>query len=120
MKSAVSKIALVGIAAFAAACAGRIPPPTDRLASSEAAIRSAKELGAESDPQAALHVRLADEQVGIARQFMQHDENRRADLVLQRSKADAELAIMLTRERAAKTASQGAAKDLNSQKKGDQ
>lgn len=102
MRNVVSTITFVGLAAIAAGCAS-IPPPTDRLASSEAAIRSAKELGADSDPQAALHVRLADEQVGTARQLMRDGENRRADLVLQRSKADAELAIMLTRERSAKT-----------------
>lgn len=118
MKSVVSMIALSGLAALASACASSFPPPADRLASSEAAIRSAKELGAESDPQAALHVKLADEQVSTARNLMKDGENKRADLVLQRSKADAELAVMLTRERSAKTEAQKSRQVLDTQKSG--
>lgn len=116
MKSVVSMIALSGLAALASACASSFPPPADRLASSEAAIRSAKELGAETDPQAALHVKLADEQVSTARHLMKDGENKRADLVLQRSKADAELAVMLTRERSAKSEAQKARQVLDTQK----
>ena len=118
MKNVVAMIALAGLAAAASGCASSFPPPADRLASSEAAIRSARELGADSDPQAALHVRLADEQVATARKLMKDGNNRRADLVLQRSKADAELAVVLTRERAAKTDADQAHHNLESQKGG--
>jgi hypothetical protein len=118
MKVVVSLIALTGIAALAAGCGSSFPPPTDRLASSEAAVRGAKELGAENDPQAALHVRLADEQISMARHLMRDGENRRADTVLQRSKSDAELAVMLTRERAAKTEADQARAVLDAQKSG--
>jgi hypothetical protein len=111
-------IAFAALASLAAACGSSLPPPNDRLASSEAAIRSAKELGAESDPQASLHVRLADEQVTTARNLIHDGENRRADMVLQRARADAELAVVLTREKAAKTSADQARKTLDSQKVG--
>ncbi|HVH45388.1 MAG TPA: DUF4398 domain-containing protein [Labilithrix sp.] len=118
MKNVASMIAFTGLAGLVAACGSSFQPPTDRLASSEAAIRSARELGAENDPQAALHVRLADEQLATARNLMKDGENRRADIVLQRSKSDAELAVMLTREKAAKTEAQRAHQILDSQKSG--
>ena len=59
------KIVLTSLAfaALAVACGPSMQPPTDRLASTDAAIRSARELGAQSDPQAALHLKLADEQI---------------------------------------------------------
>ncbi len=115
MKNVASIFAL---AALGAACGSSFQPPTDRLASSEAAIRSAKELGAQNDPQAALHVKLADEQVATARNLMRDGENRRADLVLQRAKSDAELAVVLTREKAAKTDAERARQILDAQKSG--
>ena len=109
-------IALASLAGLAAACGSSFQPPTDRLASSEAAIRSARELGAQEHPQAALHVKLADEQVATARNLMQEGENERADLILQRAKTDAELAVMLTREKAAKTAANQARQTLDAQR----
>ncbi|MDF2695525.1 MAG: hypothetical protein K0S65_3908, partial [Labilithrix sp.] len=65
-----------------------------------------------------LHVKLADEQVATARGLMREKENRRADLVLLRAKSDAELAVMLTRERAAKTSANQARQILDTQKTG--
>jgi len=109
---------MIAFAASVAACGSSFRPPTDRLAASEAAIRSAKELGAQDDPQAALHVKLADDQVATARSLMRDGENRRADVVLQRAKADAELAVMLTREKAAKTDAQRARETLETQRSG--
>lgn len=108
---ALSMIALAGLTA--AACGGSYPQPTERLASTEAAIRSAKELGAQNDPQASLHVKLAEEQVQNAKHLIHEDENKRADLVLQRASSDAELAVMMTKERSAKTAAQKARENLN-------
>lgn len=111
-------LSMIALAGLTAACGGSFPQPTERLASSEAAIRSAKELGAQNDPQAALHVKLADEQINTAKGLMKDGEHKRADLVLQRASADAELAVMITRERAAKTSAQKANETLNNQKTG--
>ena len=115
MKNVLSMMAAAGLVA---ACGSSMQPPTDRLASSEAAIRSAKELGAQNDPQASLHVKLADEQMASARNLMKDGDNRRADLVLQRASSDAELAVMIARERAAKTEAEKARLTLEARKMG--
>ena len=90
------------IALFLIACGSSIPPPSDRLASAEAASRSARELGAEREPKAALHLKLAQEQIDQAKKLMADGDNKRADLVLQRAGSDAELAVMLAKENTAK------------------
>jgi hypothetical protein len=89
-------------------------PPTERVAATDAAIRSARELGAEREPQAALHLKLADDQSQLARNLIRNGENKRADLVLQRAGSDAELAIMLVRERNAKMEEAKAKQSLQS------
>jgi len=80
-----------------AACAS-FPPPTQRLADAEAAGRSAREVGADGQPVAKLEVKLADEEIAQAKALMANGDNRRADFVLMRARADAELALALARE----------------------
>ena len=82
---------------FCAACAS-VPPPTGRLTDAEAAIRGATEVEANTVPRAALHLKLAQEQVDKAKRYMQDEQNDRAELSLRRALADAELAIALARE----------------------
>ncbi len=94
--------ALAAVASFAAACGG-FPPPNDRLVASVAAERSAREMGAQSSPQAALHLKLAGEEIAQAKALMSDGQNERAEYVLVRAKADAELALALAKEAAAKT-----------------
>src|SRR5689334_15597296 len=43
-------------------CGASIPPPNERLAAAEAAARGAREVGAEKNPQAALYLKLTDDQ----------------------------------------------------------
>lgn len=93
---------ILGALALALAACGSYPPPTERMASSEAAIRGAQEVGASGVPAAALSVKLAQEEVQKAKQLMQDGDNRRAELVLMRAQADAELAIAQARESQAK------------------
>jgi hypothetical protein len=81
---------VVGCASF--------PPPTERLNTTEGAIRGATEVGAEQIPRAALHLKLAQEQTDKARQLMEDDDNEPADQSLRRAQADAELAIAISRE----------------------
>ncbi|AKU96615.1 hypothetical protein AKJ09_03279 [Labilithrix luteola] len=90
------------LVAMLTACGSSFPPPTDRLASAEAASRSARELGADREPRAALHLKLAQEQIDQAKTLMQDGDNKRADLVLQRANSDAELSVMLAKENTAK------------------
>jgi len=84
-------------AAVTAGCASA-PPPTERLASAEAAVRAAREVGAERVPTAELQVKLADEEIQKARALAKAGENERAESMLQRASSDAELALALARE----------------------
>lgn len=83
--------------ALGAGC-GSYPPPTERLTTSEAAIRGAAEVGASQVPRAQLHLQLAQEQTDKAKRLMQDGYNERAELTLKRAQADAELAIAIAKE----------------------
>jgi len=88
----VSAAAVMGIAG----CAGT-PVPNAKVASSEAAIRAAQETGSKDVPRAALHLKLAEEQLQHAKELIRDNKNNRAEYVLLRAQADAELAIALSR-----------------------
>jgi hypothetical protein len=103
---------------FVVACGSSIPPPSDRLASAEAAARSARELGAEREPKAQLHLKLASEQIDQAKKLMADGDNKRADLILQRANSDAELSVMLAKENSAKAEAEKAQDKLKSIKGG--
>lgn len=95
-------ISLAGCASY--------PQPTENLASSVGAVRGAQEAGAEQLPDAALHLRLAQEENEKAKQFMNDGENERAAYMTERARADADLALALAhQERAQKRAQQASA-----------
>jgi hypothetical protein len=95
-------------AAFAVACGASFPEPTQRLADAESAQRSAMEVGANTQPAAQLHLKLADEQMTKAKALIKEGDNRSADFMLVRAKADSELALALAREQNAKKEAQQA------------
>ena len=94
------KTVLAGMAVVAAACASH-PAPTEQVATSLAAVRGAEEAGAPAVPEAALHMKLAEEQIEKAKELMGED-NARAEALAVRASQDAELAIALARESAAR------------------
>jgi len=77
---------------------GSGPQPTERLVSAQAAMRAAKEVGADQYPQAQLHAQLAQEQLERAQKLIADGENEKAERLLWRATADAELAVAVTRE----------------------
>lgn len=91
---------------------GGAPPPTDQLASSQAAIRAADEVGAKEDPKAALHLKLAQEQLTKAKTLMEDDENEAANMLLLRAEVDAELARSLAKKARSVQAAEEAAEDI--------
>jgi hypothetical protein len=103
----VFSIVAVAVAMMGPGCAS-FPPPTQRMADAESAARSAREVGADAQPAARLQVKLADEQIAQAKILVTHGDNRRADFVLMRARADAELALALAREQSALVESQKA------------
>jgi hypothetical protein len=78
------------------------PLPAERLASAEAGTRAAAEVGAEGVPQAALHLKLARDQIKQAKGLVQRGETDRAAMMLTRAETDAELSLALARESAAR------------------
>ncbi len=74
------------------------PVNTEKLSATEAPIRAAEELGASRVPEAALELRLAQDQMEQAKQFLRNGDKQRADAVLLRAQADAELAVALAKE----------------------
>lgn len=76
---------------------GSVAPPNEKLTEAEAAVRAAREVGALEVPRASLHLRLAEEQLDKARNLMAREEFGRSELALIRAKADAELAIAVSR-----------------------
>jgi len=87
----------IGVAALGLGCASA-PAPTEQLASAQASLRAAQELGAQRVPKAELHLRLAQEEVTKARKCSADGDNERAAMLLNRAHADAELAIALSRQ----------------------
>jgi hypothetical protein len=94
--------------ALSFACGATFPPPTQHMADAESAHRAAIELGAANQPEAALHVKLAEDQLGKAKSLMADGNNKEADSFLIRSKADSELALALAKEKSAAAATQQA------------
>lgn len=89
------------LAAIAMGCASSPPLQTD---SSTSAIRAAEEVGANEVPRAALHLQLAKEELGRAQGLAERGEKDQAASQLLRAEADAELAVLLSREQTEKTA----------------
>lgn len=89
------------------ACAS-VPPPTQHMANAEAGIRAAREVGAQNDPQGALHLSLAQEEFDRAKALVNDGDNKVADLVLSKAEADAELALAEARQAQARAQAQQA------------
>jgi hypothetical protein len=97
--------------ALSVGCASH-PPPTDHMASAIAAVRGAQVAVAQSGqvPEAALQLKLAEEEVAQAREMIEGGDNERADYMTLRAYNDAELALALARQHQAQKAAQEAAK----------
>jgi hypothetical protein len=88
-----------------AACA-TVPVPHEQKSASEAAVRGAQEAGADDAPQAKLALQLSRDEIGQGDQLVAQGKNTEAAAMFDRARADAELAVGLTRE--AEAVKQGA------------
>ncbi len=105
LKSVVSISALVAL--FAAGC-GSSAVPLDKLTDAKATVRAAQEAGAESTPQAALHLKMANDELASAQKAMDDKDNDRARLLLNQAQSDADLSLALARGTAEKQQAQEA------------
>jgi hypothetical protein len=94
MRSALIALAVTMVVA---GCGGSVPAPSERLAQAESASRGARELGAESEPTAALHLKMASDQIKQAKDLMERGDNTRAEALLVRAQADGELAVQIAK-----------------------
>jgi hypothetical protein len=76
--------------------------PTDKLASAQASIRAASEVGAAKVPEASLYLRFAEEEQAKGNSQVAAGEAAQAAMSFKRASADAELALSLAREATAK------------------
>lgn len=83
---------LIALVAGALTACASYPVPVQHMADAQAAARSAEDTGVNGDPQAQLHLKLAQEGIARAKQLVASGDNERADFVLVRAKSDAELA----------------------------
>ena len=105
-------ILLIGAASIALGACASSPVPADKLAQSQAAVRSAQEVGADRIPPAAVHLKVANDQLELARKQIQDGDTKRAEYTLLRAEADAEAAIALSREATARAEAQKALQEV--------
>ena len=79
------------------ACGGSSLPPA-KAADTQSSISAAAAVGADQNPQAALHLKMARDQLKQAQGLIEDGKDDEARLVLERATADAEVALMITRE----------------------
>jgi hypothetical protein len=90
------RCSLMGLAVgILAGCAGSAKPD-DLIASSEASVKTAQEIGAQGYPRAALSLQLAVDELQHARDFIKSGDEEKAKLQLLRAKVDGDLALALT------------------------
>lgn len=98
MRSPFALIAAFAVSGLLAAggCASTNVSP-DRIAAPKAKIAAAEEAGAKENPDASLHLKLANDQYERATKMMKEGDEERAERMLERASADAELALELAR-----------------------
>jgi hypothetical protein len=99
--------------AFATGCASQQVPPA-RFADAQSAITAADAVGAQHEPRAALHLKMARDELTKARAFAKEGDDEEAQLALARASIDAEIALMVTREAAARRDAEKAAQEVQS------
>lgn len=99
---------LVLAAALSACAAPTVAIAPSRLAAPAATMRAARDLGADSNPEAVLHLDLATREIDRARHQAANGRPDLAELSLERAQADAELAFTLARESSAEAAARQA------------
>lgn len=104
MKTTMLSLGVLG-ALLLSGCGGAAIPVT-KVADSKATIRAAEEAGAKKSPQASLHLKLARDQLAKGQALIKEEENERAELFLNQSQADAELALALAHEQREQSATQ--------------
>jgi flagellar capping protein FliD len=90
-------VCIWGALALLVAGCGSSAVPLDKLTDAKATARAAQEAGAETTPQAALHLKMANDELASAQKAMDDKDNDRARLLLNQAQSDADLSLALAR-----------------------
>lgn len=93
-----SVLTVLWVAALGQLGCGSAAVPQEQLTAAQAAVKGAQVAGAAEDPRAALHLKLAQEQVQKAQALIANDDNEEAARLVERAQSDADLAILLAKE----------------------
>jgi len=108
------------VALLSAGC-GSSAVPVAKLSEAKSTARAAQEAGAQSSPEAALHLKMANDALASAQQSVADGDGDRAQLLLNQAQADADLSLSLARGATQKRQAQEAeAKVDNLMKQGPQ
>lgn len=94
---------MIALCASLGACAGTAAPASS-MAAAQSSIRAANEVGAEHNPTSALYLQYAREGYARADALSRDGDGEAAQRVLLRAQSDAELAMALARQGAARAA----------------
>ena len=88
--------------ALALSACGGAAVPRDQLTMAQAAVKGAEVGGAAEEPKAALHLKLAREEISKANALINDGENEDAARMIARAQADADLSLALSKQAAAR------------------
>jgi pyridoxal biosynthesis lyase PdxS len=112
-----SVVLLSGAAGLLAVGCGGGAVPLDRLTDAKATVRAAQEAGAQNTPQAALHLKMANDELASAQKAIDDNDGDRARLLLNQAQADADLSLALARGTSEKQQAQEAQAKIDSLQK---
>ncbi len=107
-------LSVLAIPALALLACGGSSLPAPKVTEAESAVSAAQAVGASNNPRAALHLKLARDQLAEAKSLLRNGDDDEARLVLEGAEADAELALMLTREEQARMQAAQATQNVKS------
>ncbi len=105
------RIAAIGV--LLVGCSSHRDLPAN-YAPTQAAISAADAVGAKNEPRAALHLKMAKDQLVRAEAFAKDGDEHEAAMMLDRARTDAEVALMVTRELQAKAEAERVKRDVES------
>jgi len=111
MTTLIKMIGCSALGLMACSSSGTLPA---NYAPTQTAIGAADAVGARNEPRAALHLKMARDGVVQAQALAKKGKEDEAALALDRARTDAELALMLTREAAARREAMSAKRELES------
>jgi hypothetical protein len=107
------------LSVLALGCGTAAIPAKGSVTETQSAIRGAEEVGARNVPKAALHLKMAQDQLKTAEALMADGEEEEAAVVLARAESDAELAIALAKESNIRAQANEALKKTEALKRGE-